>query len=209
MRDFRQLCDGNVAVKADDPVVGGMHAHEGDGVLVDGLFVILRVHAVGTAHLAQGRAAALHHVRDAEAASYFHKLAARHHDFASGTQRIHRDQHRRRIVVDHKGGFRAGEGAEQVLHMAVAAAALARGEVQFKVGITPAGVEHRFHRLGGQDGAAHIGMDDHPGRVEHAAETRGALTGGESGQSGEQHFRRKPYRVREAALADGGRQGSG
>ncbi len=83
MRHVREFLNGHVRMEADDAVVRGMDAHEGDRALVDGVFVVLRVDAVGASDLAQGGPAAFHDVRDAETASDFHKLPSGDHDFAA------------------------------------------------------------------------------------------------------------------------------
>ena len=138
VRHVREFFNGHVRMEADDAVVRRMDAHEGDRALVDGVFVVLRVDAVGASDLAQGGSAAFHDVRNAETASDFHKLPPGDHDFAAGTERVHRDQNGGGIVVDHKGGLGSRKRAEQFLNVAVAAAAFPCGKVQLKVGVPPA-----------------------------------------------------------------------
>ena len=202
MRHVREFFNGHVRMEADDAVVRRMDAHEGDRALADGVFVVLRVDAVGASDLAQGGSAAFHDVRNAEAASDFHKLPPGDHDFAAGTERVHRDQNGGGIVVDHKGGLGSRKRAEQFLNVAVAAAAFPCGKVQLKVGVPPASLEDGVHGLVREDGAAHIGMDDDPGGVEHAAEARCGLFFREGGEPGEQGVQAELSGIRKASFLD-------
>ena len=86
--------------------------------------------------------------------------------------------------------------------MAVAAAAFPCGKVQLKVGVPPASLEDGVHGLVREDGAAHIGMDDDPGGVEHAAEARCGLFFREGGEPGEQGVQAELSGIRKASFLD-------
>lgn len=75
MRHVREFFNGHVRMEADDAVVRRMDAHEGDRALVDGVFVVLRVDAVGASDLAQGGSAAFHDVRNAGSCLRFPQAA--------------------------------------------------------------------------------------------------------------------------------------
>ena len=158
--------------------------------------------AVGAAHFAQGGPTAFHDVGDAEAAADLDELTPGDDDFAAGAEGVHADEHGGGVVVDYEGGLRAGEFAEQLLHMAVAASAFAGGEVQFEVGVAPAGLEDGVHGFVREDGPAHIRMDDHAGRVEHASEAGGAFPFREGGELRQEGVHLKLFGIGQALLPD-------
>ena len=106
-----------------DPEIRGMHAENQRRPLADRGGVVGEPRLVRGAHFAQDRPGLRHHVGDSEAAADLDQLAARDDDLPAGGERRQDDHRRRRVVVDHDGGFGAGQPAEQTLGMDVAAPA--------------------------------------------------------------------------------------
>ena len=158
---------GHALGEAGDGVVAAVHLHQQRGARGDGFSVVFGVGAVGGAHLDQLGTGAAHDVGDAEGAANFHQLAARDDDFLARCQRVEREQHGGGVVVDHGGGFRAGQLAQQVGDEVVAVAAPAGGQVKFQIRWRGERLHHRLHGGIGQQGAAQVGVQHRAGEVEH------------------------------------------
>ena len=128
--------------------------------------------AVGGADLAQLATGARHDPGNAERAADFDQLAARDNHFPARGQRVEHQQHRGRVVVHHGRGLGAGEFAQQLLDVAVAVAAFALAEIEFKVAGLRHDRLHRRHRLRRQQRAAEVGVQHRAGEIEHAPQRR-------------------------------------
>ena len=137
------------------------------GLGSDRFGIIMQMGAVGGADLAQARAAFAHHVGDPEGAADLDQLAARNDHLAPLGQRVERQQHGGRVVVDDRRRLGAGQRAQVVLDHPIAVAARAPFEVVFEVDRRARGEADRFHRGFRQHRAPEIGMDHHAGGVDH------------------------------------------
>jgi hypothetical protein len=150
-----------------------MGAEDGAGVLGQCVGVVRPPRPVRRPHLDEPRAGLPDHVRDAEAAADLDKLAAGDHDLLAGPgQRGGGEQHRSGAVVDGERGLGAGELGEEVLRVSVARAAGAGLRVPLEVGIALRRSGDRVARRFGERRAAEVGVDDHAGGVDHAAQRR-------------------------------------
>ena len=172
-------------MEAHDAVVGGVHAHEGAGSLIDGGGVVAQVAAVGGAHLAQAGTAFFHHFRDAEAAADLHQLPARDDDLAALAEGVQHQQDGGGVVVDHHAGLGAGQALEQPVDDGVTAAAAAAVQVELQVAVAGDDPAHGLLGAPGQYGTAHVGMDDHTGAVDDVAQARRRRAADEGQQFGQ------------------------
>ena len=150
---FRE--SGNLEIRA-------VHPQNESRVLVDALLVIGNPRTVRCAHLAQNRSRLRHHVRNAKRSTNLHQFAARDHHLRTLSQRVQRQQNRRRIVIHDDGrnigsrrdsrlGCPAGakpggssqthaaipkQFAKQPIHVNVAFAALAGTKLKFQIRIS-------------------------------------------------------------------------
>ena len=92
-------------------------------------------------------------------------------------QAVQRQQHRRRVVVDHGDRLGAGEFADQPGDQVVAVAALAAGQVELQVQRVARGQGDRLDGFVRQQGAAEVGMQHRAGQVEHPPYAAGMLRG--------------------------------
>ena len=149
-----------------------MDRHHHGGARTDGGLEITQMRAVRGAHLDQLAAGARHDVGHAECAADLDQLAARDRHLLFQRQCVQHKQHGGGVVVDHGGGFRAGQPAQPVFQMGIAVAAPRRLDIIFQVAGAGRHGGHRGHCLLGQDGAAEIGMQHRAGQVEHRAQRR-------------------------------------
>jgi hypothetical protein len=110
--DGYQFRETYLAGKAQQAEITGMHTHQGDRTLTDGLLKITGVGAVGRAHLNEPGAALAHDIRDAKAAADFHRLAAGNDDLFAAGQGRQSQQHPRRIIIHDQRRLRAGKPAQ-------------------------------------------------------------------------------------------------
>ena len=144
-----------------------MHLHQQRGALVDGVFVVVQMGAVGGAYLHQTRTGAFHHVGHAEGTADFDQFAPRDDHFAPARQRCQREQHGRGIVVDHGSRFSTRQRAQQLLNDGVAIAARTAVQVVFQVVRAGHHGQHVLQRGLGQQAAAQVGVDHRAGQVQH------------------------------------------
>ena len=168
--DGRHLAVGHAFGEPGDRVVAAMHLHQQGGVLAHGAVVVARVRAVGGAHFHQLCAGAGHHVGNAKGAANLHQFAARNDHLPARRQAAQHQQHGGGVVVDHGGGFGAGQFAQQRFHQVVAVAAPAGGQVVFQVHRRGHGLHHRCNGFGRQQGAPQVGVQHRAGEVEHRAQ---------------------------------------
>ena len=143
--------------------------------LLQRTLVVSQPRAVGRADLDQVGPGLGDHLRDPETAADLDQLASRDdHVASSAAERGGSEQHGAGAVVDDDRRLRAGQLAEQLLDVRVAAAALAGREVQLEVRIALAGAGDSLARGGRQRRAAEVGVDDHAGGVDHSTQ-RGAF----------------------------------
>ena len=132
-----QRRDRDLLDEPDRPEVRLVHAHDRADVLVRSQrsLVVSDPRAVGSPDLDHPRPRLGDHLGDPEATADLDELPARHDDRPARTgERGRRQQHRGGAVVDDDRRLGAGELAQQPLDMGVAAAPLARGEVELEVG---------------------------------------------------------------------------
>ena len=86
----------------------------------------------------------------------------------SSARVLSNEHHGGGVVVDHGGRFRAGEELQPVRDDALARAAPAGTKVVLERHWRGRGLYRRLHRLGAQDGAAQVGVDDRAREVEYA-----------------------------------------
>ncbi len=165
-----QLFERGPLGKSRDAEIRRVHAQKQAGAFVDGAFVIADAGAVGGAHLAKNSAAFRHDVRDAEAVADFDEFAARDHHFVALGEGVQHQKDGGGVVVDHDRGFGAGDLREEVRRVRVALAALASLDIVFEVGIARGRFGDFGNCLGGERGAAQIGVQNDSGRVDYARE---------------------------------------
>ncbi len=148
-----------------------MHLQDERRLRVDRAHVVVEVHPVGGAHLAQSGAGRFEQVRQPEPVSDLHHLAAGDDDLAAFTAESRGGQRqRRRAVVDDVDvlgvGHRRPEGVQRA---APALAALPGHQVQFDI----VGARSQFERSDRgrrQRRPAEVGVQQHSGRVEHGSQ---------------------------------------
>ena len=149
-----------------------MHAQDECGLLVDGVLVVGGSRAVRRADLDEPCARAREHVGDPEAVADLDQLAAGDEDLASLGERREREQHRRGVVVHDECGFRAGQPPQDRGDVILAGAACALREVVLEVRIAAAGLDGMLEGRGRERRPAEVRVEDHPGRVQDAAQGR-------------------------------------
>jgi hypothetical protein len=144
------------------------------GLVIERALEVAQVRSVRGADLAQPAAGGFHYLGDTEGAADLDQLAARDDDFLAARYGIQCEKDRGRVVVDDRGGFRAGQPAQQGLHMRVAFPAPRFAEVELE----RAGVRHCGRgRFGGpwrQKCAAQVRVQHGAAEVEHAPQGRPA-----------------------------------
>ena len=172
LRDRGELLQARLLREPDDSKVGLVHAEEERRLARDRVFVISRARPVRRPDLAQPRAGARKHVRDAKAVADLDQLAAGDEHVAPLRQCGEREHHRGSVVVDDERRLGAGQAAQDRRDMVLARSACARKQVVLEVGVAARGVEHAHQRLLGERRASQIRVRDHTGRVEHASQPR-------------------------------------
>ena len=165
--DRRQFADGNGAREAAHPVVARVRLEQQRGVFADGVFVVAFVRAVGRADFAQTAAGAFHHLGQSERAADLDEFAARDRHFPAQRQGVQRQQHRGGVVVDHRGGFRAGEQAQTVGDDSLPVAAPPGGEVELQGDRPGGGLQRGLRDFRRKKAAAKIAVYQHAGEIEH------------------------------------------
>jgi hypothetical protein len=131
------------------------------------------VGAVGGADLDQPGAGTAHDLRHPEGAADLDQFSPRHDRLAALGERVEHQQHRRRIVVDHRAVLRAGQLAQEIAQDIVAVAAPAGA----KIVLERDGMAHRISsrrdcRLG-HHGATQVGVQHSAGEIVDGLEARG------------------------------------
>ncbi|OPZ36487.1 MAG: hypothetical protein BWY99_02029 [Synergistetes bacterium ADurb.BinA166] len=129
--------------------------------------VIPQVGPVGSAGLDQARTGELHDLRYAEGAAYLDELPTGDNHLPASTQRREGQEHGAGVVVHHQPRLRAGNAPDEPLHVICPAAPSSLGEVELEGAVSPRHRAHRLHSPVRQAGAAQVGVDDHPGGVDH------------------------------------------
>ena len=118
--------------EAHDPVIAGMHAEDGGRPLSDGSLVVAEVGLVGRAHFHQRSPGGGHDLGKAKRSADFHQLAPRDDHFFAGGQSVQGDDRGGGVVVDDRGGFRAGEQLQQFLDPLVPPGTLAANRINLQ-----------------------------------------------------------------------------
>ena len=146
--------------------------------------------------------ALFHYVGNTETAADFNKLPPGNDHLARMAEGVQHEHDRRRIVVDHDGGFGTGQIAEHILDKGVPAAACAGLHVELKIAVAAGRQRHGLSRIFGQNGPAQIRVDDNARRVQNPLEIRGKLFPNESQQACTIVFKGQRLRVSDGASAD-------
>ncbi len=168
--------------------------------------------AVGRADLAQGSAGAPEDVGDAKLAADLDQLPAGDHDLLAPGQGLEREQHRGGAVVDDQRGLGPGEPPERALHVRVAGAPLLARDVHLEVRVRGGDLAEALLGERRQQRAAQVGVQHHPGGVDHRREREETVTRERVPHAAAQgrHVGGGPARLQQASalggqrLADGG-----
>jgi hypothetical protein len=148
-----------------------VRAQDDAGALAQRGGVVAQPGAVRGPDLDEARAGLRHHLGDAEAPADLDELPARDDDLAPRAgQGRGGQQHGGGAVVDREPGLRSRDLAQQPLDVRVARAPLAGGEVELEVRVALGRRRHRGAGARRQRSAPEVGVDDHAGGVEHAAQ---------------------------------------
>src|SRR5207237_7986848 len=126
--------------------------------------------AIGRSNLDEARAAPLHDFRDAEAAADLHELAARDDRPTSVSERVERENERRRAVVDDERVFGAGELPQQRRAVGITSAATASLDVVLEVGVPARDSGHGADRRIGERRPAQVRVEHDTRCVDYRAE---------------------------------------
>jgi hypothetical protein len=129
--------------------------------------VVAQVRAIRGADLAEPRAALRHHVGHAKRAADLDQLAPRQDHLAVRGQRVEREQHRGRVVVDDERVLGAGRLAQQLAHHLHPRATPAARHVELEVGVPGRRHGHRRGGLCGEGSAPQVRVEHHARRIEH------------------------------------------
>ena len=168
-RDGGELASRGLLGEADDAEVRLVDAQEQRRLRADRALVVGGARPVRRPDLDEPRARAREDVGDAEAVADLDQLAARDDDLAALGERGEREQHRGGVVVDDERRLGAGQPAQDRGHVILARAALAAREVVLEVRVAARRLGHARERRLGERRAAEVRVDDHAGRVQHAA----------------------------------------
>ena len=140
-----------------------------------GARIVLQPRAVRGPHGHEARAGCLDHLGNAESAADLHEFPVRYRNTAARRARGQRDRDRGGAVVDDQRVFGAGQLGHQAGAVIVPRPPLAGPEVELDVAVAGC-ILHGFARLAGQRRAPQVGVQDHPGAVDDAAQRRGLGT---------------------------------
>lgn len=132
-----QAAEIDAGCKTDDPIITGVHFEEQTRTFADRLLVVRQVRSIRGPDFPEADAAFRHDVGDAERAANLDEFATRHHDLFAFCKRIQRDEERGGIIVDDRGGLRAGEVSRKLLNQCFSLPALTAGKVVFEVHVLP------------------------------------------------------------------------
>jgi hypothetical protein len=149
-----------------------MHLHKKRGARSDRVRIIRKVRAIRRPDLDELGTGLAHDVGHPECAPDLDELAARHDDFAPCRQNTEHQQHRRRVVVDHRCSFGAGQFAQQLFDERVAFAAPTRCKIKFQVDWRAHAVHDRAYGRLRQDRTTQIGMQYGTRQIEHGTQAR-------------------------------------
>ena len=107
-------------------------------------------------------------------------------------ERVQHQQDGSSVVVDGRGGFGAGEAADQQLEMIVAIAAPALVEIELHVHRPLRGGNHGVHGFGGKGSAAEVRVQNRAGQIEHRPQRAARLI-----------VETPPHAIEQCGLADG------
>ena len=125
---------------------------------------------VGGAHFHHFGSAFPHDVRNAKGATDLHQLAAGDHHLPASGKGFQGQQDSGRIVVDHHTRLGPCQFLKQVFHMRVTASPAALIEGVFQIAVAAGkGTEFRQNLIG-QKGPTQVGVNHHPGGIDHIPE---------------------------------------
>src|SRR5262245_34030152 len=170
-REAGEVFERRLLGEADDSVIRRVRAQDDASVFIDGFLVIAQAGAVGRPDLADARARFRYHVGDAERSADLDQFASRYQNLAAFGQGVERNQNRRRAVVDHGGGFAAGQFAQHRLKPRSALPAPPRLQIVFEIAVTCDFVDG-LEGATAQWRAAQVRVQRDAGRIDHALRTR-------------------------------------
>jgi len=170
VRQRRQRCQRRHGDKPDLFEVAAVDAQDGGTGSRDRLCKIVAVGPVGGADFDQTRPTLAQDIRDTEATANLDQLAAAEKHLTACTERAEDQVNGRRVVVDHHGIFGAGELAQQVAGVVVAAATPTVGQIVFQVAVADTDCPHSRKGCVRQRGPPQIGVDHNAGRVDERAQ---------------------------------------
>ena len=147
-----------------------MHLHQERSARSDRIGVIRQVRAIRRADLDELRTGLAHDVRHPECAPDLDEFPARYDDFAPRSQNTEDQQHRRRVVVDHRCRFGTGQFAQELFDDRVALAAPTRCKIEFQVDWRTHAVHDGAYGCLRQDGTPQIGMQYGARQIEHGTQ---------------------------------------
>ena len=158
-----------------DPEVARVDLEDDPRLRRDRPFVVGKPRPVCRPHLFQAGAAFLHHVGYPELPADLDQLAPRDDRLLPLGKRVEDQQDRGGVVVDDEGVLRPGQRAEEPPDVVVAEPPLPLLQVIFKVGVSPGDLDDPLDRLPAEGRPAEVRVEDHAGRVDHAAQPVGTV----------------------------------
>ena len=171
LRNPPQLRQRRLLREADNAEVAAVHAQQRRALVRNRRLIIRRAGAVGRADLDQRRARLPQHIGNAETAADLHRLPARDDHLSTDRVRRQRQIQRRRVVVHHQRRLRARQRPQRRVEVVRTAAPRASCQVELQIRVERR-LLHRRRRRVAQRRAPQIGMNDHPGRIDHRPQAR-------------------------------------
>src|SRR5262249_37679238 len=150
---FGEVFERRLLGEADDAVIRRVRAQDDASVFIDGFFIIAQPCAVGRPDLADAGAGFRNHIGDAERAAYFYQFAARYQNLAAFGERVECDQNGGGAIVDHGGGFAAGQFTQHRLKPRSTLSASPSLQIVFEIAVQ-GGLVDGFDGAATQRGAA-------------------------------------------------------
>jgi hypothetical protein len=155
-------------------VVARLEPHHQCRPVADRRLVIRGGCAVASAHLFDDGAAARNKIEHPEWAAKANRRPARKQDLLAGGQRVEHEEHRRGVVIDHGGRFRACKVHQQIGNRLLARSAIALREVVLDIERLRRCPDDGVDGQLGKQRASQVGVNQQPRGVDHALKTHAA-----------------------------------